>query len=618
MTNLSNLFYRNPRVMTLTICLIMVAGMSSFVLLPRMEDPLLTGRVATITTVFPGADAKRIESQITERLEEELLELDEIKEMRSVSQPGSSRITIDLQDYIDDVDPVWSRVRARVADVAPLLPAESSEPLFEEMHMKAFALLASIRWTAEGDVNYSILGRLAQQLEDQIRAIPGTELVDIFGDPDEEIQVEIDTAKLAAMNLSVAQIAAQIGASDAKRTAGQLRGTANLNVEVAGELDSIDRIGRTPIQFSRDGRFVPLSDIATIRKATTEPPTSLVIDQGLPSVTLGVLIRPGHRIDHWTDKVVAVVDRFANELPPGIELETIFRQNDYVEVRLRDLLKNLLLGIIAVSTVVFVLMGWRSALIVCSALPLSGMMVLTGLRFLEIPIHQMSVCGLIVALGLLIDNAIVIVDEVANKLHRGIRAADAVSQSVRHLAIPLFGSTVTTALAFAPIAIMPGPAGEFVGAIAVSVMLAIFSSLFLALTIVATLTALGTSVSRSPVETHWWVSGLSLPSLTRWYRRSLQIVFRRPYLGLMLGLFFPILGFMAASRLPEQFFPPADRDQLQIEVSLSSQMSLDETTRTVQAMRKKLLEHQEVEATESEHRVLRPGNDKTYVVGRTA
>jgi multidrug efflux pump subunit AcrB len=594
--NLSNLFYRNPRILLLTISLITVAGLSSFVLLPRLEDPLLAERVATLTTLFPGADAARVESQVTERLEDELLELDEIKEMRATSMPGSSRIILELQDDIYDTDPVWSRVRGRIDDVAPTLPTAAQEPLFEEMYMKAFAVLASLRWTAESDVNYAVLIRLAEQLEDEIRAVPGTELVEVFGEPQEEVVVEIDTAKLAAMNLSVDQIADQIGASDAKRTAGQLRGVANLNVEVSGELDSLDRIGRTPIQFSADGRFVPLSDIASIRKATTDPPTSIVIDKGYPSITLGVLVRSDFRIDQWSRQVVAVIDRFDTNLPPGVELETIFNQNDYVEARLTGLLWNLFIGVLAVSTVVLVMMGWRSAVVVCSALPHSGMLVLTGMRFLEIPIHQMSVTGLIVALGLLIDNAIVIVDEVSVKLRSGMTPAVAVEKSVRHLAIPLFGSTVTTALAFAPIAIMPGPAGEFVGAIAVSVILAIFSSLFLALTVVPALTALGHSASAVRPRVRWWTQGLSIPWLTRGYRASLRFIFRRPAWGVALGVVLPILGFIQAGKLPEQFFPPADRDQLQIEVSLSSQTSLEETKRTVMAMRDLMLQHEEVES----------------------
>lgn len=581
---LSNLCYENPRIMFLMICLIVVAGLSSLIVLPRMEDPLLTERVAALTVVFPGADAERVESQVTELLEDELLELDEIQEMRSISMPSAVRFTIELRDDITDPDPVWSKVRARIDDVAPRLPEAADEPVFEELPMKAFAILASLRWTSPSDPNYAVLRRLAEQLEDQIRGVPGTELVDLYGEPDEEVLVEIETSRLAAMNLTVQRVADQIRASDAKRTAGQLRGEANLNVELAGELNSVDRIGQTPIQFSSDGRFVPLSDIATIDRRFTDPPSNVVVDQGQRAVVLGVLVRPGTRIDLWTADVMEVIERFAKTVPAGVELETIFQQNDYVSARLIDLLGNLLLGVVAVSTVVLLLMGWRSAIVVCSALPLSALIVLAGMRLLEIPIHQMSVTGLIVALGLLIDNAIVMVDEVSNRLRSGLAAAEAVADSVNHLAIPLLGSTITTALAFAPIAIMPGPAGEFVGTIAISVILAIFGSLFLALTIVPALTALGFSVSAVPPQQRFWQAGLSIPSLARFYQRSLQVVFRRPLIGVGLGILLPLVGFVQSRKLPEQFFPPSDRDQLQIEVSLSSQTSLAETERTVREM----------------------------------
>jgi len=592
----SNLFYENPRIMLLTICLIMVAGLSSLVVLPRMEDPLLSERVAALTVVFPGADAERVESQVTELIEDELLELDEIQEMRSISMPSAVRFTIELRDDIDDTDPVWSKVRARIDDVTPKLPVDADEPIFEELPMKAFAILASLRWTKQSEANYAVLRRLAEQLEDQIRAVPGTELIDLFGDPDEEILVEIETAQLAAMNLTVARLADQIRSSDAKRTAGQLRGKSNLNVELAGELDSVDRIGRTPIQFSADGRFVPLSDIATIDRQFTAPPSSMVIDRGQRAVVLGILVRPGTRVDLWTADVMEVIDRFAETIPAGVELEAIFKQNEYVEARLIDLLGNLLIGITAVSSVVFLLMGWRSAIVVCSALPLTAMIVLAGMRLLEIPIHQMSVTGLIVALGLLIDNAIVMVDEVSNRLRGGSPAAEAVAESVSHLAIPLLGSTITTALAFAPIAIMPGPAGEFVGTIAVSVILAIFGSLFLALTIVPALTGLGFHYTNASVHGRFWHAGLSIPSLTRMYRRTLQIVFRRPVLGIALGVTLPVAGFLQFPKLPEQFFPPSDRDQLQIEVSLSSQTSLAETERTIAEMNQYIEQHDSVES----------------------
>lgn len=601
MNSMSTLFYRRPRITVLVICLILVAGLSSFALLPRMEDPLLTERVAMINTRFPGADAERVEALVTEKLEEELREVDEIKELRSVSRAGISSITVELRDDIYKVDSIWSRLRDKVDDVTPLLPDGALEPEFDEVDVKAYALIVALTWDSDAFAaappNYAILRRLSERLEDELRAVPGTEEVGTFGDPGEEIVVEVDLPRLAGLGLTVSDVAAQLAASDAKLPAGQLRGRADLLLEVQGELDSLDRIRQIPIRYSESGQFVPLSEVAVVRKSIADPPGSLAVVDGQPAIALGVMVRSAVRVDLWSEAAAETVAAFGDMLPAGVELRTVFHQNEYVATRLSGLLWNLLCGGAAVAVVILVLMGWRSALIVCSALPLSALMVLTGMRFLEIPIHQMSVTGLIVALGLLIDNAIVIVDEVSAKLRSGRGAQDAVRESVGHLAVPLLGSTLTTAFAFAPIALMPGPAGEFVGSIAVSVILAIFSSLFLALTIVPTLTALGVRVSGS---THgrpvWHRDGWSSVWLRETYRRSLDVVFKRPLIGLVVGLVLPVLGFLQARHLPEQFFPPADRDQVQIEVDLPAQSSLAQTRQTVLRMRDELLSHEEVES----------------------
>ena len=389
-------------------------------------------------------------------------------------------------------------------------------------------------------------------------------------------------------------------ASDSKISAGRLRAQEDLLIEVAGELDSVARIARTPIRFgapgtSGDGSFVRLSDVADVRKGIRQPATSLAIVAGRPAVALGVLVRDNQRLDHWSEGTGAVLDRFSASLPTGVELTTVFQQNDYVESRLSGLVANLLLGGVAVIGVILVMMGWRSALIVGSALPLAALMVLTAMRFLEIPIHQMSVTGLIIALGLLIDNAIVIVDEVNESLRSGRPPARAVSAAVKHLALPLAGSTVTTACAFAPIALMPGPAGEFVGSIAISVILAIFSSLFLALTIVPAVTALASGPSSESAKRRWWRDGIRTPGVLNFYRATLERLFARPVLGIAGGIALSVLGFVAFSRLPEQFFPPADRDQFQIELELPSTASLDQTLNTVHELRGALLAHELVE-----------------------
>ena len=245
-----NLFYRDTRLLVLTICLILVAGASSLVLLPRMEDPLLTERAAIINTVFPGADAERVEALVTEKLEDELSEIDEIKEMRSASRAGISTITLELRDDVYEVDSVWSRIRDKIDDAIPSLPSEAMKPDFDEQEVKAYAAIYALTWDKPGPANYAILRRLAERLEDELRAVGGTEKVELFGDPDEEIRVEIEAANLAALGLSAAELSQQVAASDAKASAGQLRGASgDYQLEVDSELDTLARIQSTPIRL---------------------------------------------------------------------------------------------------------------------------------------------------------------------------------------------------------------------------------------------------------------------------------------------------------------------------------------------------------------------------------
>lgn len=603
---MSNLFFRNPRLTVLVVGLILVAGLSSFMILPRMEDPLLSPRAALISTRFPGADAERVESLVTEKIEDELQEIEEIKELRSFSRVGISTIMIELRDEVYETEAVWSRLRDKLDDAAVLLPTGATEPEFEDLDLKAFALIVALKWDV-GDganestpvwqrANYTILRRLAKSFEDELRALPGTEEVETFGDPDEEIIVEVDPTRLAALGLSVADVGQQLGASDSKLSAGSLRSDNEFQLEVGGEFDTMSRIGQTPISYGSEGQFVQLADVATLRRGMREPPTSLVIVEGRPAVTLGVKVRPNVRIDHWFASVQPLLKEHRADLPRGVELVQVFEQDSYVSERLHKLQLNLLMGGIAVTAVIFVLMGWRSALIVGSALPLSALMVLAGMRFLDIPVHQMSITGLIIALGLLIDNAIVIVDEVNIRLRDGLKPAEAVSSAVTHLALPLLGSTLTTAFAFAPIALMPGPAGEFVGAISISVVLAISSSLFLSLTVIPAITAAGRSVEQSLLKHHWWRQGFSSYRLTNWYSKVLTVLIGRPALGIIVGMIFPVAGFYLARNLPEQFFPPADRNQFQVELELPAQSSLQATLATTEQLRGAFLEHSEVEA----------------------
>ncbi len=490
---MATFFIRNPRILVLALVLMGISGGAAFWTLPRMEDPLLTPRAATLTTILPGADAERVESLVTDKLEQSLREVAEIKELNSTSRAGVSFIAIELKDEVDatQAHQIWSQIRDKADDARLEMPAEASKPEFKRLEIKAYGLIVGLRWESNEATRYGVLHRWMQQLKDRIDAIPGTEKSDAFGDPKEEIVVTIDPESATAMNLNADSISKMIFASDSKSSAGQLRGVADdVLLGVSGELDSITQLSHLPIRLGEFGNVVELADIATIEKTIRTPVDSKVLLKDQPAIALGVFVQPSVRLDWWMSRVVPVLDQFEAELPPGIALERVFNQSDFVNSRMRSLLQNLLYGAGAIFLVILIVMGWRSAWVISLALPLGSLLVLFIMYAAGIPIHQISITGLIIAMGLMIDNAIVVVDEVDKFLQKGCPAVEAVRHSVSFLSVPLLGATLTTVFSFGPIALMPGPSGEFVGSIAIVAIIAVATSYLLGLTVIASVAGL--------------------------------------------------------------------------------------------------------------------------------
>lgn len=594
---MSTLFYRNPRLLLLSIALIVVSGMFAYQLLPRLEDPELSERFALIKTIFPSASPERVESLVTDKIEEALQEIEEIKTLESTSSVGFSMILVELNDEVgyNETAEIWSRARDKIGDVTPELPSEAQLPLFEVINTQAFSLIVGLTWELESDPRYGLMSRLVEDLEDRLRAIPGTKDLEYFGNPKEEVLVEIDQTQLSAIGLTPSQLSGLIRQSDAKVSAGQLRsGTEDLLIEPNTELQSLDQIRQIPVQVGDQGDLIYLSDVAEVQKGIVEPVSSRAFVDGKHSVTLAAYLEPTQRIDTWAEKARTVIREYESGLPAGIGLVTLFDQSRYTAERLSSLLRNLMMGASAVVLVIFLMMGWRSALLVGLALPLSSLMVLSGMRYFNIPIHQMSVTGLIIALGLLIDNAIVVVDEMNRRIDEGETPLEAIRLTFSHLIVPLLGSTLTTTFAFMPIALMPGPAGEFVGSIALSVILALFSSLFVSLTIIPALNGV-LHRDRDAKSRWWWIRGIRTPRAAALFHKFLDFCFQRPLVGIGLSVLIPVLGFSVFSQLPEQFFPPADRDQFHIEFELSPHASLHQTEQIVLELREELLTHPKIE-----------------------
>ncbi len=610
-------FYRNIRLLILSVVMILAWGLISFQALPRQEDPELVARVAVIQTAYPGANAERVEALVTEVIEAELADLEEIKTLDSDSRAGFSTISISLVDSVLDAQPVWSKVRDEIAAATPSLPQGASVPDLEETTTKASTMIAALTWTLPGEPNYAILGRYAEELALELRGLSGTEEVELFGDPSEEILVEVDAPTLTAVGLSPQSLADRIEASDAKVTAGQLRSAQqDLAIEVQTELETLEQIRQIPVQ-TENSQFTRLSDIAQVSRGIRQPLSDLAIVSGKPGVVAGILMESGVRVDQWGIQAREVLKVFEQRLPEGVSLDILFDQSTYVGTRISTLLSNLVFGALLVIAVTMVTMGWRASIVVGTALPLTTFAVFGWLSVLGVPIHQMSVTGLIIALGLLIDNAIVAVDEIQLELRHGLDPLDAVVKTVNYLKVPLFASTVTTVMAFMPIYLLPGGGGEFVGTIALGVILALITSLAFSLTLIAALAGRMLSMTETMAQSSghptqkrgifngikrflvkpgsWWADGFSSPLLARPYRKSLEFTMARPLLVIALTFIVPLIGFITLGTLDQQFFPAVSRDQVQVEVEFAAQTAITETRSQMLQARDVMLQDPAVE-----------------------
>jgi len=302
------------------------------------------------------------------------------------------------------------------------------------------------------------------------------------------------------------------------------------------------------------------------------------------------------RVDRWSSAALATVDAFRQRTGVGIDVDLVFDQSEYTEQRLNSLGSNLLAGAVVVMFVVFLGMGWRAAMVVGAALPLSGSLAVFGLTFFNQQLHQMSIFGMIIAIGLLIDNAIVMTDEVKQQIDKGKTRPDAVGAAIGHLFVPLLASTLTTILGFMPVFLLPGAMGDFVGPIAISVVLALVASFVVSMTVIPSFAA---SFLRRRVDgeaSQWWQDGLRFKKLAVRYRNTLRSAISRPLITLLVCLALPLGGFVLASTLGKEFFPPADRDQFEIEVWLPSDASIERTAAVAQSIEQRLRQRDGVKA----------------------
>ena len=575
--------FQNPRLLLMVLVIIVAAGLSAISSLPRQEDPEVAERFGLVKTLYPGATAQRVEKLVTEPIEDIMREIAQVKEVTSTSRTGISLVEVNLRASVlpADVARVWSRVRDALSDVESDLPVSATKPDLEIQKVTAHTLLVGLKWQSDEPPQLDILGRIAKDLEQTLRNLPGTKNTQVFGRPTEEVRVIADQYALTSAGLELSDLAQAIVAADTKAPAGQIRGReTTLLVEVPDTLNGLSAINDVPILVTSGDRLLKVGDVARVERGLKSPLDVIALVDGEPALVVGVTMESGQRTDVWANTAKRAVKNFAATQPTMIAVKVLFDQSVYTNKRFGELFSNLTLGIAIIVLVLLLMMGWRSAIIVAVALPMSMCIVATIFHIFGVPLHQISVTGLIIALGLLIDNAIIAVDEYGKRRTRGLTRAEAMRVSSKYLMMPLGASSITTALAFMPIVLLPGDIGEFVGTMGLSVVLSIFASLALSLSVVPALSGLLDN-GKAITQRH----GVSIPPLTRAFAFLLDRLLRHPLKSMTLAVILPISGFLVAGQLQNQFFPPAERNQFQLQLKLDPSASIEETARAVEIAR---------------------------------
>ena len=571
----STLLYREPRLLLLLLGMILVLGFSAYVTIGKQEDPTITNLFATVITPYPGADPERVEALVSKKLEDELKQISEIKKITTNSRTGISVALVELSEFINDqeIEQAWAEIRDKIEDARRQMPSDIGPTNFDNNRVGAFTMISMVKPADGYQVSVNTLSRYAKQLQDRLRQVSGTSEVELFGDTQEVIYVQVDPIKLNALGLNIVTVAQAVQQADVKTSAGRAESDrSSLVIELAGEAKNIDRLRAIPIRSNNEQQLY-LGDIASFKKTLADPADSVGLSKGQNMVLIAARMKSDLRVDSWTNRSELAIAEFQAQLPVDIEQQIVFSQAEYTSERLTEVVINMIIGVSLVIAVLFVSMGWRSACVVAIVLPLTALLSLSILQFIGIPIHQMSVTGLIVALGLLVDAAIVMTDEIGRRIKQGSEKLAAIAGAITRLRWPLFASTITTALAFMPMALLPGPAGDFVGSIAISVIIMLFSSFLLALTVTPTLAGWLLKENTKPPS--------FFPNLTNRFRQSLAWSLKRPLLSIVLALILPISGFVLFPTLTAQFFPGVDRDQFYIQVDLANGASINQTQQTV-------------------------------------
>jgi len=458
---------------------LLVLGLFSYLTLPRESNPDITIPIILVQTTYEGAASEDVENLITIPLERKLRGLKDLKELSSVSAEGASMIEV---EFVPDVDisEAHQRVRDKVDEALEDLPGDlEMDPIVMEINLSEWPILMV---AVSGDVSETVLKMVAEDLEDAIEQISGVLEVDVTGDREREIRVEFDPDRMAAYKLSFMEILSLVQRENVNVPGGSLDlGKGKYMLRVPGEFTDPSEINNL-VLVVRQGKPIYLKDVATIRD-TFEDPQSYARVNGRPSVTLSVKKRSGENIIQVADQVFAYLEAAKPQLPPSVEFTVTLNQSKDIRQIVRELENNILTALILVLIVLFLFLGFRSAVFVALAIPFSMLASFFILQVMGITLNMVVLISLIIALGMLVDNAIVMVENIYRHMEEGLGRVQAACKASSEVGWPIVASTLTTLCAFGPMLFWPDIMGEFMKFLPMTLIIVLSSSLLVALVI---------------------------------------------------------------------------------------------------------------------------------------
>ena len=588
MKKIVDLYLDRPKIFVLFLLFVVVGGLLSFDSLPRQENPQLAERWGDITAVLPGASPERVETQISDILETELREIDEIKILSSNSSTGVGLVGIELKETVSkaQTDEVWSKIENKLRETSNLVPEGTRIGLSHSG--PPTTLLFALQWLGDGEPQMIILSRLASQLKRKLANISNSEKSVIYGDTKEEIYIGANLDLLADAGMNIQDIANAVNQYDSKQALGNITGAkSEFRIQAQDNISLVNDLKKLPLKIIGDFQALRLEDVATVNKLPVDPPIEFVEFNGTPSVFVEVRGIFSQRTDLYSGSVLRITDEFKRELPEEIGLELVFNEADFVEDKFSFLLQSILIATFLVLALSYISLGPRSAIIVSAVVPLTILLVLVLCSIFSIPLHTTSVTGIILSLGLLIDNSIIVVEDYKFRKSKNLINREAIYASIKHLSLPLLAATVTTGLAFMPMAAGKGASPEFVGEMAITIIFAVSSSLLLALTVVPVLLKIMEEKNFFNLNNSK-NSGFSNDKIYKNYEKFLKWSFHKPFRALILALILPLTGFISFNFLDTDFFPNQGKPMFKVEVELDKNASIFATKERVKNIREQV------------------------------